>query len=236
MNLLKKIPLNFIGELHQIRLINFYVDRAEVEALLPEPLQVRDFNGKALISMVDVELKNMHLPLWPTPFRFAYHHIAFRLLIDDTAYTGTDAKGIFFLQAFTNKNWVVAGGKLFTNYRLGNASIKSQPGMLELKQGEHFLNYAIDPTETVPVDATLLQHVSTVDRAYAVDADDVRCVKIVRNRWPLRAIEAYHFETNFFKTAQLAGAFVVDDMIPYQWLPAKTVTPCESLSSEQTAA
>jgi hypothetical protein len=47
--------------------------------------------------------------------------------------------------------------------------------------------------------------------------------QIARERWPLRPVNCGSFRTNFFQTARLEGAFVVDEPIPYQWLPPQRV-------------
>ncbi len=60
MQLLKKLPIRYTGELHEVKLINFSVDKSEVESLVPWNLVVRDFGGRAMISMVDVDLRHMH--------------------------------------------------------------------------------------------------------------------------------------------------------------------------------
>jgi uncharacterized protein YqjF (DUF2071 family) len=60
MDLLKRIPIQYKGELHDVRLINFSVPIAEVNTKVPSGIKVRDFDGRAMISLVDVKLKKMH--------------------------------------------------------------------------------------------------------------------------------------------------------------------------------
>jgi len=226
MNFMKRIPIKYLGELHEIRLVNFYVDMEEVRPLVPERIRIRDFNGRALISMVNVMLRNMHPSFLPGALNFEYRHIAFRLLVDDSGLNGGEAKGIYFLRSFTDKNLIAAAGALLTDYRLEPAAIHNIDRMLELKQGERFLNYALDPGAVPAADPQLLQTVGALDRAYSLRDEELYMVRILRERWPLRPVECYLFETNFFKTAQLAGAFTVDETIRYEWLPAQAVPLC----------
>ena len=54
MNLLKRIPIHYKGELHDVRLINFSVDLDEIKDNVPAKIKVRNFNNRAMISMLDV--------------------------------------------------------------------------------------------------------------------------------------------------------------------------------------
>src|SRR6478672_1192485 len=102
MNFLKKIPVQYKGELHDVKLVNFTVDKAEVLQYVPAGIKVRDFNGKAIISMVNVLLKDMRPDFLPAALGFDYHHLAFRLLVEDSHRNKGENKGIFFLRSFTN--------------------------------------------------------------------------------------------------------------------------------------
>src|SRR6188472_940138 len=77
MYLLKRIPIHYKGELHDVRLINFSVAMEELKDKVPASIKIRSINGRAMISMVDVKLKNMRPVLAPFA-RFNYRHIAFR--------------------------------------------------------------------------------------------------------------------------------------------------------------
>ena len=85
MSLLKRIPIHYKGELHDVRLVNFLVPMEEVMKGVPANIKIRNFSGRAMISMVDVKLKNMRPVAMPF-LKFNYRHIAFRLLVDDSQY------------------------------------------------------------------------------------------------------------------------------------------------------
>ncbi len=225
MNFIKRLPIKYTGELHDVRLINFSVDPAELGQFLPKNIMPRLFDGRALISMVDVKLKNMHPHFMPSFFKFNYRHIAFRLLIDDSNYTNDKNKGIFFMHAFTGQPLIALAGAIFTNYRLKSSSISDQNGTLFLKQGGNFITYTIDdqpPTLTPP---WLKENVQRVDRAYATSGDKMQYVQIQREKWPIEWVNCPEFKTDFFQTAKLEGAFRVNDVIFYQWLPPHTIEP-----------
>ncbi|MGL5892109.1 MAG: DUF2071 domain-containing protein [Bacteroidia bacterium] len=225
MNLLKQLPITYTGELHEIRLINFYVDADEVKQLLPAPLKLRLFNGRALISMINVQLRNMRATFMPGGIDFSYYHAGFRLLVDDSHLNAGEAKGVYFLESFTNKPLMQLGGNLLTNYRFSAAKINVLSNMLELRSGDKFLNWAIDPAHHGNKNTEELREtVAQIDRAYTVNNGREQMVRILRERWPIRPAEGYLFETNFFKTAELAGVFVVDTKIDYTWLPVSNLS------------
>ena len=92
--------MKFIGELHNVRLINFSVSLEEIMPFVPNQLKILQDKGKAIISMVDVKLKNMYPSIFPF-FKFGYRYVAFRLLLDDTEISGINKpKGVYFLKIF----------------------------------------------------------------------------------------------------------------------------------------
>lgn len=221
MDLLKRIPLHFKGELLDVRLINFTVDIDEVTPLVPEYIKVRTFNGRAMISMVDVKLRNMRstvLPFLP----FNYRHVAFRLLVDDSHYNSGESKGIYFIRGFTPSLLLVAGSTLLTDYKLSVATIDDNDSRVTIAQDEKYVQYNL--TEgTPPDDEQLKNTIGAIDRAYAVLGNRVRVTQIQREKWPIKTVNCTDFATNFFQTARFTGAFRVFETIYYDWLPPKFV-------------
>lgn len=222
MTLLKRIPIRYRGELHDVRLINFTVDKAEVEDQVPPNIRVRDFGGRAMISMVDVKLENMR-PLALPFFRFRYRHIAFRLLVDDSKYNNGESKGIYFLRAFTDKRFIVFGGSLMTDYKLQFANISETDNEVTVEQGSNRIRYCLG--DLLPEgDSELRLTVGALDRAYSTLGATVRLTQIQREKWPIQLVECAGFENSFFKNPKLVGAFRVLETIYYDWLPPKAIT------------
>jgi hypothetical protein len=225
MDILKKIPITYTGELHDVRLINFSVDLNEVRPLVPASIKVRDFNGRALFSMVDVKLRNMKPSFVPSFFSFEYRHVAFRLLVDDAYLNKGQAKGIYFLQSFTDKFLIEKGGSLFTDYKLEKASIKDKGDMVEIESGGKYIKYIIG-NEVISEDpklSELHQVVGALDRAYSISGTQLRFTRIQREKWPIQSVSCSSFENTFFKTARLEAAFRVFETIYYTWLPPKAI-------------
>ena len=222
MNLLKRIPIHYRGELHDVRLINFSVALDEVKDKVPSNINIRDFNGRALISMVDVKLENMHPLFVPSLFHFNYRHVAFRLLVEDSIYNEGVNKGIFFYKSFTDKPLIVAGGKLLTDYHLEPAHIEENNNEVTISQGKQHVKYCVENTINSS-NEDLKKTIGALDRAYSVFGNTIRVTQIQREKWPIQSVKCSGFENTFFKTATLEGAFRVFETIYYEWLPPKAI-------------
>lgn len=221
MSLLKRLPIHYKGELHDVRLINFSVEMDEVLNMVPANIKVRDFGGRAMISMVDVKLKNMRPVAFPF-VRFNYRHVAFRLLVDDSKHNGGSHKGIFFFRSFTNKPLIVFGGKLMTDYNLEVANIDEKGNEVIISQGEKEVKYCLDGLSSEE-NSDLKNTIGALDHAYSVLGDTVRVTQIQREKWPIEFVNCNKFENTFFNTAKFEGAFRVRETIYYDWLPPKAL-------------
>jgi uncharacterized protein YqjF (DUF2071 family) len=224
MELLKRIPVKYKGELHDVRLVNFSVGMQEVQDKVPAEIKIRDFGGRALISMVDVTLKNMHPTFFPSFCHFSYRHVAFRLLVEDSMLNSGINKGIFFLRSFTDKSIVVSAGNLLTDYKLELASIDDKSKEVVIRQGNQHVRYCIDRSiDCQDGQEDLKKTVGILDRAYSVLGKRLRVTQIQREQWPIQPVNCAAFENTFFKTAKFEGAFRVFETIYYRWLPPKTL-------------
>lgn len=223
MNILKKIPITYLGELHGVQLINFSVEREEVEPYVPWKIKIRDFGGRAMISMVNVYLKNMHPTFVPQSLHFDYRHIGFRLLVDDSQWNEGLYKGIFFIRSFTDNALIAQGGQLMTDYNLEKAEIICTDELMALKKDNKFLTYALDEQKPVVINKDLHHTIGAIDRAYSHLDGLIRMTKIQREKWLIEWVNCFHFQTNFFETARFEGAFRVNETIYYQWEPAKSI-------------
>lgn len=209
--------MKFKGELHEVKLINFSVDINEVLPFVPKSLKILEDKGKAIISMVDVQLKKMRSTTFPF-MKFGYRHIAFRLLLDDKDLNGQGKpKGVYFLKSFSNRPILNFFGNLISKYNLTNAKVEEFFDAVSLKQNENYVDYALDPYTTPDRHDTLYQKIRRIDRAYATEQNDIFVTKITRENWPIEPVKCYHFATNFFATAKFLGAYLVKDVINYTW-------------------
>jgi hypothetical protein len=211
--------MKFTGELHNVRLINFSVNLEEVLPFVPKQLKILQEKGKAIISMVDVQLNNMKTKSIPF-FKFGYRHVAFRLLLEDNS---TDPKGVFFLKSFSNKPLLNFAGNLVSNYKLSNCTINEYFDAVSIKHEKKYINYALDPYSKAEYNKELYQKIKRIDRAYTIEKEETYVIRITRKKWPIEPIKCYHFATNYFKSAKFIGAFKVNEIIYYTWNQSEKV-------------
>lgn len=211
--------MKFTGELHDVRLINFSVKLDEVLPLVPKQLKILTDKGRAIVSLVDVKLKNMAIKGLPI-IKFGYRHLAFRLLLEDHP---LEPKGVYFLKSFSDKPFFNFIGNLISNYNLSKGSIKEYFDAVSLKQDNQYIHYALDPYSKIDSNMELYQKIKRIDRAYATEKEETYVIRITRKKWPIEPIKCYHFATNYFKTAKLLGAFKVNEVIHYTWNESKKV-------------
>ena len=224
MQLFKQLPLSYKGQLHAVKLIQFSIDPVELQGRIPDGIKPLLIDGRAMISIVNVQLKKMHPTCVPASTGFSYQHVAFRLLIDDGhLHADGQPRGIFFLQSFTNRPFLIWSGNLMTNYQLSAAQIRDVEYLFDLEAEKRHIHYALEdqmPTQTSP---RLKQIIGRIDRAYASNRGELKCTQVLRKEWPIEWTTCYHFETTFFKTAQFEGAFRIRKPIAYQWLAPQTI-------------
>jgi len=233
MNIIKKIPLAYQGELHDVKLIQFSVEKEELETLFPHHFPLKLWNQRALISMVNVQLKNMRPSMAPKQLGFSYQHVAFRLCLDDAGLEGApSARGIYFLRSFAQSKTLCALGSCMTDYQLTPATISDEDYLFELKQGDRFLHYAIENSPPKQRNEQLKNRIEAIDCAYSYRSSSWWRTQIERKEWPLEWANAYHFETNFFESAQLEGAFTIEKPIDYRWNAPVQVRPTVALPKQ----
>jgi uncharacterized protein YqjF (DUF2071 family) len=216
MDALKTLPIAYTGELHEVQLVAFSVPTEEVISNLPDHINPVIENGRALFSMVSVELKKMKANVLPIGFN--YKHVAIRMCVNDSQYNkSNENQGIYFYQSFADKPTLVAGGKLMTAYNLETASFKTAGNVFEVKSKEHYMQFAIDKSTHKIGDAQLYQKIQRLDRAYFNARTRLYRTCITRSEWPIKWADCYAFETNLFKDVKIEGAFYIEHPILYKW-------------------
>lgn len=216
MDVLKRLPIGFKGELHGVKLIAFSVDAREVLPHLPNGINPIVHEGRVLFSVVSVHLEKMRAKQFPIPFH--YHHVALRLCIEDKQHnaSGTN-QGIYFFRSFTPSRLMVTGGKLITNYNLQTANIMEAGMETSVTVGDEYLKFALDLQESKKGEQWVYDHIQRIDRAYFTNSAGLFRTVIQRKEWPIRWIACTAFETNIFKSARVEGAFFIDHPIDYEW-------------------
>lgn len=229
-----QLPISFYGELHDVHLIQFSVQMDELKNHVPSELPVLEYEpGRALISLVNVDLRSMKPFSRHFPLSFGYRHIAFRLLIDDSGMYGNDSHGIYFLRSFTDHPLVKLGGPLVDFFHFTPAKFTHNRSYtsFRIEQGEHSLSYGIHPGRIAENQQQLKEKIAGIDRAYNIMNGKPVMIHIAREQWPLVPVQTTEFSTVFFKSARLEGSFVVPQTIRYTWEKPKPVSLFNSIES-----
>jgi uncharacterized protein YqjF (DUF2071 family) len=223
----RTLPITYHGELHDVELVQWSLDPEEAARELPAPLTPRLIAGRALVSLIHVRLRRMRPAFLPGLFAFSYRHVAFRLLVDDSALDReAPGRGVFFVRSFTDRPLLAHAGNLLTHYRLTPAELEVDPRGLAVREGGRRLSYrkAVIGAEAPSPGlfggwAEARAVVGAIDRSYAVDPEGgVWQTRIERPDWPLEPLPLAGFATDFFESARLECAFRVASVIPYHWL------------------
>ncbi len=242
MGVLFTSPLSVHGELHGVKLFNFSLDPNEIVHLIPKPLIPVIHKDRAWVSMVSVYLKKMRPSFFPESLGAAYHHIAFRVLVDCPARDGLQ-RGIYFLESFCNRPWFVRMGNLFTDYAFSHATIEENHGVggqvLNVDTGRHKVSafWSSAPGEVSPNGVferveEVMDLVGPLVRAFSVNAKGgVDSVAISRERWPLKPIHCTQFKVDRFKSAHFELALQVQHPINYIWSKGHRVSLAEGVAA-----
>ena len=169
--------------------------------------------------MVNVLLKSMRAK--GLPFNFTYRHVAYRLLVDDSA-AREPFKGIFFLRSYTDRPWIARIGSVLTNYRLQKANMtKSEKEFHLTSQNGDTISYWSYPDVPALGDPELLTAVGRIDRAYSIIGNKPHVTRIQRDEWPLEWLSCGGLKLSLFPSAELMGGFQIKKPIQYTWLAPK---------------
>lgn len=227
LSILKRLPLSFSGELHNTVLLNFSVDHADVLAGIPSQLVPIRYHGRALVSMVSVELRHMRPDGAPRFCRFAYRHVGLRVLVQPREHYKDRSPGVFFLRSFSSAPLLIHSGNIFTDFRFSRADIVQRRGEFRLHSAMGELSFRMGFADTVEnPDTGLLKLIGSLDRAYSVRNGRVFVLRIERRHWPLQPVYADMPTNSLFSSARFECACRVPGVIHYRWLAPQELPLC----------
>ena len=213
MNWLKSLPVSYEGLLNDIKVINFSVALDEVELLLPAGLKAMNFEGRAMISLADLQLCEMRPKYLPKWLALNYRHVALRVLVErKKAGSGTEP-AIYFLKSFCGSACLVCGGDFLTDYRLCKAKIKGA-NMTSIETPNTFLNYTLSGQNDI-VDEQDICRTARLNTAYAVHGGDIWQTQIQPDDWPLEPVNCSAFTTNLFNDYRVEAAYEVKGTLDF---------------------
>ena len=205
MSWLKTLPIAYRGLLQDVRIVNFSVPMPEVTHLIPEGLKAADFDGRAMISLADLQIRQMRPKALPNWLSITYRHVALRLLVEPIG-DETANQAIYFLKSFCASPSVICGAAIFTDYQLQKARIKGDK-RVNIKTGKSYLSYELGGDRVA--DKEDRNRTARLNTAYAAHDSAIWQTGIKPNDWPLEAVGCREFSTNMFKNARLEAAYRV---------------------------
>lgn len=235
------IPWTFTGRIANCNLITFSVEPEELRPMLPEPFKPHLYEGRALLSIADLDLRGLRLRTrFPLP-HFTYRHIGLRVLLEDPFGQGED--GLFYLRSWTQRPMLRRLANLGTEFRYADAQFRYLPGGMVMKTEEHFLHYNYcGPADQSPREVQLHDLIERTDISWSLLKGKIWKRRIRREAWPQHAMNCNVFATNLFFTARLETATKVQGIVPFEWprpQPAeamiKELRPTKSENFSRTA-
>ena len=212
-----------IGELRDVRLFNFSIAMDEARRYIPEPLQPRNFRGRAVVSMADVQIAGLRPAGCALCPGLSYRHIVLRMLIDDGRYSNGEQRGAWFFRSFAAQPWIARSGNLLTEFNFHTAVIGGGASQLAVQCGTFTIFCEWEHTTPPAFDEELRRAVQTLDRAYSVHNGRVLRRDIERSRWLPVPATCRAFSCSGFDSIRFEGLFRISQPVSYRWFPQKEV-------------
>ena len=211
------VPL--LGELHDIYLLHLALDPEEVRQYMPSAMPLRIIDGKAIMSLVNVQARHFRLRGMPRSWGVKYNAVMMRVAVDDAHLTQDGlCRGIHIPHIFLNRRYMSTAFGLTTDQSTSAASIETNGTSLQVSAGDRSLSYVADIGVEGDAPPDQVEIAENLDRAYTVsDSGQVRRITIARDKWPLQPIACREFKTNIFESADVLCLFKVTVVIPYEW-------------------
>lgn len=215
--------------------LSFAVPKEELQALIPECLQLDTFEDKwAFVAVAMVQTKWLRPKGFPAFMGSDFFLIGYRIFVRYTNAAGKRLRGLYILKSETDKKKMERLGNLFTTYSYTTTDISrthagdlqtisseasefhvtvdTKEGEVLLPQGSPFRDWKEARRFAGPLPFTF---------SYNAGKQEVLIVEGVRQHWQPRPISVVDYRIKFLEDLQLNGlrlanAFVVEQ-IPYHW-------------------
>ena len=220
--------------------LTFAVPKEQLEALIPECLQLDTFQDKlAFVAVAMVQTKGLRPKGFPKVFGNDFFLIGYRIFVRYTNNTGKRLRGLYIIKSETDKGKMEFFGNIFTHYNYTTTDIKltEKENLTEIQSNRSGFKIVVEK-EAEQVDLPQNSPFADWKEArrfagplpftftYNAATKRILIIEGVRQNWkpkPVKVIN-YHFsflESMNFKGITLANAFIINN-IPYFWKKGKS--------------
>ena len=220
--------------------LTFAVPKAELAALLPEPLVPDTFTDDwGFLAVALVQTRNLRpqgLPAWLGQDFFL---IGYRAFVRYPSPTGKRLRGLYILRSETDKTRMAVLGNLMTHYRYhtvdiaqqhtaGRQRIASQQANFHVEFAPPAPDVALPPHSPFATWAEARRFAGPLPFTFSADEKPGRMLIVegVREHWQPQPVAVASYRVGFFEQLgfsqlHLANAFAVRG-IPYSWKKGRT--------------
>ncbi len=243
---LKNHPFAVEAFFERSLVLTFAVAKDEVRPLVPECLELDDFDGRwAFIAVAIVQTSGLRPKAFPRFFGSDFFLIGYRVFVRYASAAGRRLRGLYILKSETDSRRMEFFGNLFTHYQYATTDIQQTEsnGQLEIRSERSDFRITVR-TDTKAEDVPLPEHSPFTDwrqaRGFAGPMPftftfnntrkEVLIIEGVRQHWDPKPVQVIDYHISFLETLPttatvLANAFVVEK-VPYYWKKGRTEPWC----------
>lgn len=232
---LKNHPFEVEAYFKSSLVLTFAVPKEELEALIPEPLELDTFDKKwAFIALALVQTKNLKPKSFPKYFGNDFFLMGYRIFVRYNTSWGKRFRGLYILKSETNKKRMAFIGNMFTHYNYTSTDIDIKENEINSKHSK--LNIKLNSNESevsLPTnspfrtwkEARRFAGPLPFTFSFNKKTKEVLIIEGIRQNWKPTPIKIEDYSIEFLnnlnlKNLVLANAFVIKN-IPYQWKKGK---------------
>ncbi|AGT08112.1 DUF2071 domain-containing protein [Paracoccus aminophilus] len=124
MEFLKSMTVPLVGELHDTYLLHLALDPDEIRPYMPASMPLRIVDGKAIMSLVNVQARHFRLRGMPRSWGVKYNAVMMRMTVDDAHLTPDGlCRGIHIPHIFLSRGYMSKAFGLTTDQSTSPAAI-----------------------------------------------------------------------------------------------------------------
>lgn len=219
--------------------LTFAVPKQQLEAFIPECLQLDTFNDNlAFVAVAMVQTKDLRPKGFPKFMGNDFFLIGYRVFVRYTSNAGKRLRGLYILKSETDKKKMEVMGNMFTHYNYTTTDIHQieEINTREISSVKSKFKVTVDKAEEeIPLpenspfadwkEARRFAGPLPFTFTYNEDTKEVLIIEGVRQNWTPKPVKVIDYDFDFLhslklKDPVLANAFVIRN-IPYYWKKGK---------------